>query len=64
MTPYLSRNDVMQRYHLKSAATIYRWMRDIGFPRPVKFGRRSLWLVTDIEAFDKRQLESEGRHGH
>ena len=31
-----------------SKPTIYRWMAEGKFPRPIKAGRKSLWLMSDI----------------
>lgn len=34
-----------------SLATIYRWMREGTFPRPVKVGHGSAWRESDIDAW-------------
>ncbi|WP_416897269.1 MAG: helix-turn-helix transcriptional regulator [Minwuia sp.] len=35
-----------------SRASIYRWIRDDGFPKPVKLGAsRSVWLLEEIETW-------------
>ena len=51
---YLTAGQVRERYGV-SAMWIVRYMRDHGFPHPIKFGGRKSarhWLLADIEAWE------------
>lgn len=55
---YLSRNEVINLLGI-SETTLWRWIRDGLFPKPVKFGLRRIFFKTaDVEAF---LLASEGK---
>lgn len=57
--PYLSVKHVTEMVGL-STATIYRWMADGRFPKPVSLGTRTVrWPKADIEAWlEDRRLAS------
>jgi len=51
---YLTVGQVRERYGV-SAMWIVRYMRDHGFPQPIKFGGTKSarhWLLADIEAWE------------
>lgn len=37
-----------------SPATIWRWVQEGKFPKPVKLGRSTVWSMQDINAFIAR----------
>lgn len=42
------------RYAGISAMTMWRWQRDRGFPKGIRFGRDTLFDVEDLDAWDAR----------
>jgi predicted DNA-binding transcriptional regulator AlpA len=49
---FLSVQSVALRYDA-SVATIWRWPKTRGFPKPRKIGRLTRWALADLEAFDQ-----------
>ncbi|MCZ8186197.1 MAG: helix-turn-helix domain-containing protein [Beijerinckiaceae bacterium] len=49
---FLSVENVALRYDV-SRATIWRWLKTRGFPKPRKIGRLTRWALADLEAFDQ-----------
>ncbi len=49
---FLSVQSVALRYDA-SVATIWRWLKTRGFPKPRKIGRLTRWALADLEAFDQ-----------
>lgn len=49
---FLSVHSVALRYDA-SVATIWRWPKTRGFPKPRKIGRLTRWALADLEAFDQ-----------
>jgi prophage regulatory protein len=48
-TPFLRDIEVAIRYDI-SRSTIWRWLKEGKFPRPVKLGAASTrWLISDLE---------------
>ncbi|WP_339326073.1 AlpA family transcriptional regulator [Cronobacter sakazakii] len=43
--------------------TIYEWMRDGKFPRPVKIGRSVRWPSSEVDAWIKDKITSCPRSG-
>lgn len=50
MTRYLKLDEVQAIIPL-SRASIYRRIKDEGFPAPLKMGTRSLWVRAELEAW-------------
>lgn len=46
-------------YNFCSRSTLWRWIKNGEFPRPVKFGRFNKWYLYDIEKWlqDKRDQQ-------
>lgn len=46
-----------------SYPTIWRWMRDGKFPRPVEMGERSMWIMDEVQdwmlSLPRRQYGAE-----
>lgn len=59
---YLSDKEVADRYGV-GRATPWRWVKEIGFPSPIKLSRGcSRWPLSAIENWEKRQAaKSIGR---
>lgn len=53
---YLTIDDLVTRYRLGNGTTIYKWIRERGFPKQMKMGGKALWSKMEIEAYDKLQL--------
>jgi predicted DNA-binding transcriptional regulator AlpA len=51
---YLTEQHLTRRYHC-CRASIRNRMRAGDLPAPVKFGRRSLWIVDELDACDARR---------
>ena len=48
MEPYLSLQDILRAIPI-SKATLYRWVAESRFPKPVRLGpRRSAWLSSEV----------------
>ncbi|MGV8864977.1 MAG: helix-turn-helix transcriptional regulator [Pseudomonas sp.] len=46
-----------------SRATVYRMIHDGVFPKPMKVGRCSVWLESDLDQWIQCFLEAHGRNG-
>ena len=52
---YLSIPQLCVRYNVRSRATIYRWIRDRGFPPPVRFSENcSRVPLREVEEWESR----------
>lgn len=56
---YLSIDEAAERYHC-SLSTIRRWRAQGRLPEPYKMGRRVLWKVSDLDAWDEETRRSGG----
>ena len=48
-----------------SDTTVWRWIRDRGFPKPVKIGLRNHWVEAEIDQYIESRLaqrDSEASH--
>lgn len=54
---YIKLADVLGLVPL-SKPTLYRRMRDDGFPKPVKVARRSFWIKEEVEAYMAKRGEA------
>lgn len=55
----LTAREVTERFRF-TRSTLYRWMKEYGFPRPVKVGGRREWIVDEIEAWFASRVEDRG----
>lgn len=53
---YLSDKSLAKRFSV-CRTTIWRWSREAGFPKPVKFGGATRWRLTEIEAWEMQKIE-------
>jgi predicted DNA-binding transcriptional regulator AlpA len=51
---YLQARQVRERYNV-SDMTIWRWLHEQDFPKPIYITRYRYWRLTDIEAWDAKQ---------
>jgi prophage regulatory protein len=42
-------------------SSIYRWMENDGFPKPIKLGRATGWIESEVEAWMRARLEARTR---
>jgi prophage regulatory protein len=50
-SPYQTRQELQKLFKV-SPATIYRWIKEGNFPKPVRLGANMVrWKVSDIEAW-------------
>jgi predicted DNA-binding transcriptional regulator AlpA len=61
-TVYRTSAQICERYQI-TAVTLYRWERDenLGFPQPVKINRRKLYVLAEIEAWERSQAAASRR---
>ncbi len=59
--PYMKLPEVMERTGI-SRTSIYHRIQSNSFPRPVKLGRSSVWLVEDIDEWFEEC--KDGQHTH
>ena len=54
MTLFRTSREVRERYKI-SRSSLYRWQAnpEIGFPKPIKIGHRTLWRESDLVALDE-----------
>jgi predicted DNA-binding transcriptional regulator AlpA len=50
---YLDSADVMERYRIRRTA-LHNWMKEEGFPKPVKIRRRNYFKLADLLAWEER----------
>jgi len=55
VTLYLSAAQVRRRYGGVSDMSIWRWLRDEGFPQPLRISGRRFWLETDLAEWEQKQ---------
>jgi predicted DNA-binding transcriptional regulator AlpA len=56
---YVCLAEVSKRYGGKSVMTIWRWQRDLGFPKPVKLGgRQNFWWLPDLIEWDQQRASA------
>ena len=54
---YLKDTDIAMRYGI-SRATIWRWVKNNKFPRPIKLGAGSTrWRLSDLEVWEQIQSQ-------
>lgn len=41
-------DEVRRYFRMKSYQTIYNWIKDKGFPPPLKFGGSSRWKLSEV----------------
>jgi predicted DNA-binding transcriptional regulator AlpA len=59
---YLSIPQLCVRYNVRSRATIYRWMRERGFPQPVRFSQGCARVpLREVEDWETAQSQGRGR---
>lgn len=51
---YLTTDEVLNRYRLKSKVTLWNWRKKLDFPDPIHFGR--FYSAAQLEEWDKKQL--------
>jgi predicted DNA-binding transcriptional regulator AlpA len=59
-TTYLNAAQVRRRYGGVSDMSIWRWLRDGGFPQPLRISGRRFWLEADLTAWEQRQSHATG----
>ncbi len=53
---YLTIEDLKGRYRVINGATIYKWIREKGYPKQIKIGGKALWSRLEVEAYDEKQF--------
>lgn len=53
---FLKLDEVEERTGFRKSS-IYKWMHEDGFPKPVKFGRSTRWVETEIDQWIKRNVK-------
>ncbi len=57
LTPFLRDTEVANRYSV-SRPTIWRWVKEGRFPKPIKLGIGSTrWRYSDLEAWEQSQIQ-------
>lgn len=60
LAPYLKDIEVAKRYNI-SRPTIWRWVKNEKFPRPIKLGEGSTrWRLSDLERWELSLFQTEG----
>ncbi len=54
----LTRDQVQAALHI-SRASLYRFMGEMDFPKPIKFGRASRWIADEVDEWLKRRPRAE-----
>jgi predicted DNA-binding transcriptional regulator AlpA len=55
--PFYTMENLRKRYCNVSRSTIYSWIKSEGFPSPVDAaGCKSLWLKTEVHAYDLKKI--------
>jgi predicted DNA-binding transcriptional regulator AlpA len=52
---FLSSQQVRSRYGGISDMTLWKWLKDDGYPKPMTMGTRRYWRLSDIVAFEIQQ---------
>lgn len=50
---FLPAREVWTRYGV-SQMTLWRWLKETDFPRPIYIGRYRYWRLADLEEFESR----------
>jgi predicted DNA-binding transcriptional regulator AlpA len=53
-TTYLTGPELMQRYACSHMLIVRKLKTDPDFPRPLYMGRRRLWKIADLEAYERK----------
>lgn len=58
---YLTAKQVKARYGGLSDMSLWRWLRDAKseFPSPIMAGRKRLWLLRDLEKWERSRASSK-----
>jgi prophage regulatory protein len=60
VTPYLRDTEAAHRYGI-SRPTIWRWVKNGKFPKPIKLSTGSTrWRLADLESWENSQTSGEG----
>ncbi|BDM64584.1 hypothetical protein NFHSH190041_20360 [Shewanella sp. NFH-SH190041] len=51
---FLTTEEVLQRYRIKSKVTLWNWRKKLGFPAPVHHGR--FFVTAQLREWDKTQM--------
>lgn len=46
---YFDLDEVKEYCLVTSGTTIYNWEREKNFPRRIKIGRKSIWVIQEVE---------------
>jgi hypothetical protein len=57
--PHLTREELAERWRLEDPNTLSRVYRKLGL-RPIKIGKRLLFLITEIEEVERRRAQVSG----
>ncbi|UAL42175.1 hypothetical protein K8B83_14970 [Shewanella inventionis] len=53
---FLKTKEVMERYRIRSSATLWKWRKELDFPAPIHNGR--FYNIQALEKWDEKQLSS------
>jgi prophage regulatory protein len=54
---YFSDKALAERYEV-SRATIWRWCKEDNLPKPKKLNGSTRWLLSDLEAWEQREVQA------
>ena len=54
MTEYLTAKNVRARFAGISEMTLWRWLNESDFPKPVMINHRRYFVASEIDAYQKR----------
>ena len=61
MSKYLRRPAVCERYDV-ACSTLYHWMANGRFPKPVRLGLRVVaWSIEDLEAWERARKDEQDK---
>ncbi len=56
---FLRDTEVAQRYNI-SRPTVWRWVKDGNFPKPIRLGGgSSRWKLEDLESWEQTQVQKD-----
>ena len=58
-TPFLNREELAQRWHM-SVSTLENWAVRKKGPTPRRFGRRVMYRLADVEAYENEVFDGTG----
>lgn len=59
LTGFLRDTEIARRYSI-SRPTVWRWVKEGKFPKPLKLGGgSSRWKLRDLEAWEQTQIQKE-----